>query len=131
MLWTLRYSSARADNGAGLELAVVAAVLLGGVSIFGGKGALPGVIAGVVLLGSLQNALRLSDVSNEALNVVTGVLLIVSVLGSQPRQRRPRSVNAVGTVRHPEATVQKGQLMSSASHAVGGPLRRWPSVCSR
>ncbi|MEV0796238.1 ABC transporter permease [Kribbella sp. NPDC050281] len=80
VLWTLRYSSARADNGAGLELAVVAAVLLGGVSIFGGKGALPGVIAGVVLLGALQNALRLSDVSNEALNVVTGVLLIVSVL---------------------------------------------------
>jgi rhamnose transport system permease protein len=88
VLWTLRYSSARADNGAGLELAVVAAVLLGGVSIFGGRGALPGVIAGVVLLGSLQNALRLSDVSNEALNVVTGVLLIVSVLA-------PNLANAV------------------------------------
>lgn len=80
VLWTLRYSSARADNGAGLELAVVAAVLLGGVSIFGGKGTLPGVLAGVVLLAALQNALRLSDVSNEALNVVTGVLLIGSVL---------------------------------------------------
>lgn len=80
VLWTLRYSSARADNGAGLELAVVAAVLLGGVSIFGGKGALPGVLAGVVLLATLQNALRLSDVSNEALNVVTGALLVVSVL---------------------------------------------------
>ncbi|GAA0573075.1 ABC transporter permease [Kribbella sandramycini] len=88
VLWTLRYSSARADNGAGLELAVVAAVLLGGVSIFGGKGALPGVIAGVVLLGSLQNALRLSDVSNEALNVVTGVLLIASVLGPNLIRRR-------------------------------------------
>lgn len=80
VLWTLRYSSARADNGSGLELAVVAAVLLGGVSIFGGKGTLPGVLAGVVLLASLQNALRLQDVSNEALNIVTGVLLIVSVL---------------------------------------------------
>jgi rhamnose transport system permease protein len=80
VLWTLRYSSARADNGAGLELAVVAAVLLGGVSIFGGKGTLPGVLAGVVLLATLQNALRLQDVSNEALNIVTGVLLIVSVL---------------------------------------------------
>ena len=75
-------------NGAGLELAVVAAVLLGGVSIFGGRGALPGVIAGVILLASLQNALRLSDVSNEALNVVTGVLLIVSVLA-------PNLANAV------------------------------------
>ncbi|GHF33432.1 rhamnose transport system permease protein [Amycolatopsis bartoniae] len=80
VLWTLRYSSARADNGAGLELAVVAAVLLGGVSIFGGKGTLPGVLAGVVLLATLQNALRLQDVSNEALNIVTGVLLIISVL---------------------------------------------------
>jgi rhamnose transport system permease protein len=80
VLWTLRYSSARADNGAGLELAVVAAVLLGGVSIFGGKGTLPGVLAGVVLLTSLQNALRLEDVSGQALNIVTGVLLVLSVL---------------------------------------------------
>jgi rhamnose transport system permease protein len=80
VLWTLRYSSARADNGAGLELAVVAAVLLGGVSIFGGKGSLPGVLAGVVLLAALQNALRLEDVSGQALNIVTGTLLVLSVL---------------------------------------------------
>lgn len=80
VLWTFRYSSARADNGVGLELAVVAAVLLGGVSIFGGRGTLPGVLGGVLLLAVLQNALRLSDVSNEALNIVTGVLLIISVL---------------------------------------------------
>jgi rhamnose transport system permease protein len=80
VLWTLRYSSARADNGAGLELAVVAAVLLGGVSIFGGKGSLPGVLAGVVLLAVLQNALRLEDVSGQALNIVTGALLVLSVL---------------------------------------------------
>lgn len=80
VLWTLRYSSARADNGSGLELAVVAAVLLGGVSIFGGKGTLPGVLAGVVLLAALQNALRLEDVSGQALNIVTGALLVLSVL---------------------------------------------------
>jgi rhamnose transport system permease protein len=80
VLWTLRYASARADNGSGLELAVVAAVLLGGVSIFGGRGTLWGVLGGVALLASLQNALRLADVSNEALSVVTGLLLIVSVL---------------------------------------------------
>jgi rhamnose transport system permease protein len=80
VLWTLRYASARADNGSGLELAVVAAVLLGGVSIFGGKGSLPGVLAGVVLLTALQNALRLEDVSGQALNIVTGVLLVLSVL---------------------------------------------------
>jgi rhamnose transport system permease protein len=80
IVYTLRFSSARADNGAGLELAVVAAVLLGGVSIFGGRGTLPGVLAGVLLFGVLRNALILADVSNEVLNFVTGVLLIISVL---------------------------------------------------
>ena len=44
------------------------------------EGSLPGVLAGVVLLASLQNALRLEDVSGQALNIVTGVLLVLSVL---------------------------------------------------
>ncbi|WP_051580209.1 ABC transporter permease [Pseudonocardia acaciae] len=106
VLWTLRYSSARADNGSGLELAVVAAVLLGGVSIFGGRGTLWGVLAGVLLLTSLQNALRLLDVSTEALTLVTGLLLIVSVLAPNAvsalgrRRRRPPSAPSV----HPTAS---------------------------
>ena len=83
VLWTLRSSSARADNGVGLELAVVAVVLLGGVSIFRGKGSLPGVMAGVVLLAALQNALRLEDVSGQALNIVTDALMVLSVLLTQ------------------------------------------------
>jgi len=81
VFWTLRYASARADNGAGLELTVVAAVLLGGVSIFGGRGTLPGVLAGVLLLTSLRNALQLADVAADRLTMVTGGLLIVSVVG--------------------------------------------------
>jgi rhamnose transport system permease protein len=81
VFWTLRYASARADNGAGLELAVIAAVLLGGVSIFGGRGTLLGVLAGVLLLGTVRNALQLADVSTDTLTVVTGALLIVSVVG--------------------------------------------------
>jgi rhamnose transport system permease protein len=80
IVYTFRFSSARADNGAGLELAVVAAVLLGGVSIFGGRGTLGGVLAGVLLLGGLRNVLILDDVSTEILTVVTGLLLLVSVL---------------------------------------------------
>ena len=96
LFWTLRYASARADNASGLELTVIAAVLLGGVSIFGGKGALPGVIAAVLLLGVLRNGLQLASVSAEALTVVTGLLLIVSVLAPnvvasvQRRLRRSR-----------------------------------------
>ena len=51
--YTLRYGSSRGDNATGMELQVIAAVLLGGVSIFGGRGALHGVIAGVLLIGVL------------------------------------------------------------------------------
>ena len=51
--FTLLYSNARGDNATGMELSVIAAVLLGGVSIFGGRGALHGVIAGVLLIGTL------------------------------------------------------------------------------
>ncbi|KQV06535.1 ABC transporter permease [Leifsonia sp. Root112D2] len=78
--WTLRYGSARGDNANGLELSIIAAVLLGGVSIFGGKGALHGVIGGVLLIGVLQSALRLANVSSDAINIVTGALLVLSVL---------------------------------------------------
>ena len=81
VFWTLRFASARADNGAGLELSVVAAVLLGGVSIFGGRGGLVGVLAAVLLLGVLRNALQLAYVPANTLTIVTGTLLIASVVG--------------------------------------------------
>jgi rhamnose transport system permease protein len=78
--WTLRYGSARGDNATGLELSVIAAVLLGGVSIFGGKGNLPGVIAGVALLAILRNALQLASVPEDTLSMLTGGLLIAAVV---------------------------------------------------
>ena len=81
VFWTLRYASGRADNGSGLELAVVAAVLLGGVSIFGGRGGLVGVLAAVILLSTLRNALQLASVPANALTIITGSLLIASVVG--------------------------------------------------
>src|SRR6185437_11579164 len=82
----LHYASARYDNATGLELSVVAAVLLGGVDFDGGRGTLGGAIAGVFLLGTLQNVMSLADVSSQSQTVVTGVLLTVSVLG--PRVAR-------------------------------------------
>jgi rhamnose transport system permease protein len=81
VIWTLRFASARADNGTGLELAVIAAVLLGGVSIFGGRGGLVGVLAAVALLGTLRNALQLAYVPANTLTIITGSLLIASVVG--------------------------------------------------
>jgi rhamnose transport system permease protein len=86
-VYTFRFGSARGDNGTGLELSVVACVLLGGVSIFGGRGHLLGVIVAVFLLGTLRNALTLNNVSSDALTVVTGGLLLLSVLGPSATAR--------------------------------------------
>ncbi|MBD8608779.1 ABC transporter permease [Aeromicrobium fastidiosum] len=80
--FTLRFGSSRGDNATGMELQVIAAVLLGGVSIFGGRGALHGVLAGVLLIGVLQSALRLDDVSANVINIIIGILLIASVMST-------------------------------------------------
>lgn len=80
--YTLRYGSARGDNATGLELQVIAAVLLGGVSIFGGRGALHGVVAGVILIGVLTSAMRLEGYTVNVINIVIGVLLVLSVMST-------------------------------------------------
>lgn len=92
--YTLRFGSARGDNATGMELQVIAAVLLGGVSIFGGRGRLHGVIAGVVLIGVIASALRLEGVTVNVTNIIIGLLLIASVIStpllSWVATRRPR-----------------------------------------
>jgi rhamnose transport system permease protein len=102
IVYTLRYGSARADNGVGLELVVIASVLLGGIDFDGGKGTLGGAVAGVLLVGMLRNLLTLNDISSEIQVVVTGVLLIASVL-------TPRIISVVTERReHQRATATAG-----------------------
>jgi rhamnose transport system permease protein len=80
ILWTFQYASSRYDAGTGLELDVVTVVLFGGISIFGGKGTIIGVIMAVCVIGGIQSALTLINVSAQAQEVVTGCLLIISVV---------------------------------------------------
>jgi rhamnose transport system permease protein len=80
IFFTLRYGSARGDNATGLELQVIAAVVLGGVSVFGGRGKIYGVVAAALLIGTLSSALRLANVTSDVINIITGVLLVLSVV---------------------------------------------------
>ncbi|WP_412026693.1 ABC transporter permease [Deinococcus yunweiensis] len=80
IVYTFRFASARGDNATGFELGVIAAVLLGGISIFGGRGSVVGAVLAVFLIGLINGALTIVDVSNEILTIVTGLLLIGSVL---------------------------------------------------
>jgi rhamnose transport system permease protein len=85
---SLRNSTAAANVGQGFELTTVAAVVLGGVSIFGGRGTVAGVVLALVLLGGIQKALLLSEsISTYWIQIVTGALLVGSVFGPNVVQR--------------------------------------------
>ena len=79
VLLTFRLDTAVQNNGLGLELDVIAIVLLAGVSIFGGKGSIAGVVLAVLVFAGIQNALLLTNFNQEATGIVTGALLLASV----------------------------------------------------
>jgi rhamnose transport system permease protein len=112
VLWTLRFASARYDSGVGTELFVVTIVLLGGVSIFGGRGTIVGVALAAAVLGTLQTALTADLVPSQDQNIVVGVLLIASVLvpnsGELYRRGRAR-LRSAGARRHAAAAATQGE----------------------
>jgi rhamnose transport system permease protein len=94
--YTLQYSNAIGTNGDGFELQVVTAIVLGGVSIWGGRGTLLGAMAGGVLIATLNKTLQLAGVGADTISVVTGAALIFSVVvasvaGFLSRRRRAKA----------------------------------------
>ena len=81
-IFVSRVSTTRSDMGTGLELDVITAVVLGGTSIFGGRGSIVGTIIGVVLIQLLTSGLALSGIKGDGTIVVIGVVLIASILVS-------------------------------------------------
>lgn len=80
MVYTARLSNARANNALGMELDVITIVLLGGVSVFGGKGKLTGVMLALVLIAIVRNVLALNQIGGDAQGMIIGLLLIGSLL---------------------------------------------------
>ncbi len=83
-----RVTTTRSDMGLGYELDVVAAVVLGGASIFGGSGTIWGTVIGLVMIQLLKNGLALTGVKGDATIMVIGVVLIASVLIASSLERR-------------------------------------------
>ncbi|MER8969924.1 hypothetical protein NKI25_30380 [Mesorhizobium sp. M0808] len=80
IVYTARLSNARANNALGMELDVITIVLLGGVSVFGGKGRLTGVMLALVLIAIIRNVLALNQIGGDAQGMIIGLLLIGSLL---------------------------------------------------
>jgi rhamnose transport system permease protein len=83
-----RVTTTRSDMGIGYELDVIAAVVLGGTSIFGGSGSIWGTVIGLAMIQLLKNGLALTGVKGDATIVVIGAVLIVSTLVASSLQRR-------------------------------------------
>ena len=77
---TSRLNSAQPTAGTSYELDAIAAVVLGGTSLTGGKGRIVGTLIGVLIIGVLNNGLNLLGVSSFYQQVVKGVVILIAVL---------------------------------------------------
>lgn len=79
LLYVARIGQAKADAGLGYELTAIAAVVLGGTAISGGRGTLHGTVLGLLCLVVLQNGLRLAGQPGEIAGICTGLVLVVAI----------------------------------------------------
>src|SRR6266852_8001234 len=80
VLWGARFATVDATAATGLELEVIAAVVVGGVNIFGGSGTILGAVLGAIVLGTLQNALNILNISQFWLQAIYGAAIIGAVV---------------------------------------------------
>jgi rhamnose transport system permease protein len=79
VLWGSRFGSIDARAATGMELQVVAAVVLGGVNIFGGSGTIVGALLGAVLLGTIQNSLTILRLNQFWIQAISGAAILLAV----------------------------------------------------
>jgi len=90
VIYVAHLGQARADTGTGYELDAITAAVLGGTSVFGGRGTLWGTLCGLFFLSVLQNGLHLAALPSELTGVLTGVLL-VAIIGLDRMRRSPQA----------------------------------------
>ncbi len=78
-VYVTHVGQAKADAGTGSELAAITAVVLGGTSIFGGRGSVGGTVLGLFAIAVLQDGLRLALLPAELAGILTGVLLLATI----------------------------------------------------
>ena len=88
MLYAGRLESGRFQWGAGDELSAIAAVILGGTSLFGGAGSVVGTLFGALLIGLINNGLILAGLDSSQQQVVRGVIIILAVALARIRRER-------------------------------------------
>ena len=119
IIYVAHLGQARSDAGAGYELDAVTAVVLGGTSVFGGRGTLGGTVLGLLALAMLRNGLRLAALPSEMAGVLTGALLLATIAVD-----RIRSLEHGRTAVHlsEDADVKNSQVAVLCAAVIAGSL---------
>ena len=80
VLYVAQYREGKPDAGAGIELDAIAAVVIGGTNLMGGRGTIVGTLVGVLIFGFLSNILQLRNIDSNTQLVLKGVIIIAAVL---------------------------------------------------
>ncbi len=121
VVYVAHLGQAKSDAGTGYELMAITAVVLGGASIFGGRGTILGTVLGLFSIVLLQNGLRLTGQPAELSGILTGVLLIGTItVDMLSRQSKERPISS--TIATEQADVRNSQVGFLSAVILAGAL---------
>jgi rhamnose transport system permease protein len=100
IVWVSRYATAQSDTGIGFEFTAITAVIVGGVSVTGGSGSLPGVLLGAVLIAVINNSLGVLQMSPFWKQAILGLVLLTAILLNKWAEVRSRASKLIEVREH-------------------------------
>ena len=120
IIYVAHLGQAKSDVGTGYELDAITAVVLGGTSVFGGRGTIWGALFGLFALSVLQNGLHLAALPSELTGVLTGMLLVATISIDRLRRRGDVKLGEeINPVKNSQVAILCGAVLAGALIVAG------------